>query len=407
VPAWYNLGLALVHSVRTGDAVVALRRAVELEPDHAAAHTLLADALRASGRIADAIGEYRRVIAKQPGAGVAWWGLANLKTVKLGADDIEAMRRALQRPGASDDSLVALGFALGKALDDNGRYDEALVAIGAANTRARRRGTWNAAAFSTAVTNALDAFTPSPAGSAEAIGGEVIFIVSMPRSGSTLVEQILGAHSQVEGTSELPDLPLVLTEESRRRGKPFPHWVAAMQPEDWTRLGRRYLERTARWRERRPRFTDKLLNNWFYLGAIRAMLPAARIVVCRRDPLETCLSCYRQHFVNNEYTRTFTDLAAYWRDFDRAIRHWRQLHAEHLYENVYEALIADPDTKIRELLAFCGLAFEQSCMDFHRSEREVLTASAAQVREPLRGDTARAARYGALLDPLRTALGLA
>jgi tetratricopeptide (TPR) repeat protein len=406
VPAWYNLGLALMHSVRPAEAAEALRRALALAPDHAAARVLLADTLRASGHAQQAAEEYRRVLAMQPSAGVAWWGLANLKSVRFESGDIDAMRRAMQRQGLGDDDYIAIGFALAKALDDAGEYASSLAALADANARARRRGVWNATAFSAQVDKLLHAFTPPPASSSSPLGAEVIFIVSMPRSGSTLIEQILASHSQVEGTSELPDLPLVLTEESQRRGKPFPTWIDAMQPADWERLGRRYLERTSRWREQRPRFTDKLLNNWFYLGAIRAMLPAARIVASRRDPLETCFSCYRQRFSGNEFTRTFADLAAYWSDFDRAIKHWRELHPQHVYENSYENLVTQPESSIRALLKFCDLEFEPACLEFHRTERDVLTASAAQVRAPLRSDTARAGDYGPLLDPLRAALGM-
>jgi hypothetical protein len=179
-----------------------------------------------------------------------------------------------------------------------------------------------------------------------------------------------------------------------------------MQSDDWRRLGERYLERTAHWRQQRPVFTDKMPGNWYYIGAIRAMLPGARIIACRRDPLETCFSCYRQHLDNNEYTRTFADLAAYWRDYDRAIRHWRSLHPAHVHEHVYEDLLANPEACIRRLLEFCGLPFEEACLRFHETARDVRTPSAMQVRQPLRRDTARSDRYGALLDPLRQALGL-
>jgi hypothetical protein len=228
----------------------------------------------------------------------------------------------------------------------------------------------------------------------------------MPRSGSTLIEQVLASHSQVDGAGELADLPIVLTEEAQRRRKPFPDFVRELDAADWQRLGQRYLERTARWREHRPRFTDKLPGNWPYVGAIRAMLPRARIVIGRRDPVETCFSCYRQRLVNNEYTRTFADLAATWRDFDRAATRWHALYPDYVYENIYEDLVADPETKIRELLAFCQLPFEETCLRFYENRRGVHTPSAAQVRQPLRRDTARANDYGALLDPLRSALSL-
>jgi len=405
--AWYNLGLLLMRCVRPEEAVEALRHAVELEPQHAHARVMLGEMLRASGRFEEAGAEYRRVIAQKPDAGTAWWGLADLKITKLGESDIEALRQAMRRPNANEDDLIAMGFALAKALDDQQRYAESLATLAQTHARARARRQWNAREASARVDAILQSFTPPPASAPDAaLGGEVIFITSLPRSGSTLTEHILASHSQVCGAGELPDLPQVLSEESRRRRQLFPHWVTAMTPSDWQRLGERYLERVAHWRTQRPFFTDKLPNNWQYVGAIMAMLPAARVVIVRRDPLENCLACYRQFLANNEYARTFDDLAAYWRDFDRATRHWLAAYPQRVYENVYEELVADPQAKIRELLAFCGLPFEQGCVDFHKTERDVLTPSAAQVREPIRRDTARAPRYGALLDPLRAALGM-
>jgi tetratricopeptide (TPR) repeat protein len=375
-----------------------------LEPGHARARVMLGEMLRASGRNDEAAAEYRRVIEQTPDAGTAWWGLADLKTTRLADTDVERMRSVMQRPGLKEDDLIAIGFALAKGLEDQGRYAEALATLGQAHARARMRQQWNAAGFTQHVDAIIRAFTSPPAGARDPLGSQVIFIVGMPRSGSTLTEQILASHSQVEGAGELPDLPQIFGEESRRRGREFPDWVDAMTPADWERLGRQYLERTAHWRRHRTRFTDKLPNNWQYIGAIRAMLPGARMIVCRRDPLETCLACYRQLFARHEYTRTFGDLAAYWRDFDRCVRHWVALHPRHVQENVYEDLVADPEKRIRDLLAFCGLEFEPGCVEFHKTDREVYSPSATQVREPIRRDTARAPRYGALLDPLRAAL---
>jgi tetratricopeptide (TPR) repeat protein len=405
--AWYNLGLAFMRSMRVDESAVALRRALTLSPDIAiSAHAMLGDMFRADGRFDDAITEYRAALARQPHAGMAWWGLADIKTQRFSDDDVERLRRALHNPAASENDLIAMEFALAKALDERKHFAESLVALERGNARARKHVRWNAEAYTAHIDSILRAFTPPPAGADADIGGEVIFIVSMPRSGSTLIEQVLASHSQVDGAGELADLPIVLTEEAQRRRKPFPDFVRELSAADWERLGRRYLERTARWRRHRPRFTDKLPGNWPYVGAIRAMLPQARIVIGRRDRLETCFSCYRQRLANNEYTRTFPDLAATWRDFDRAATHWRTLYPDCVYENVYEDLVADPETKIRELLAFCQLPFEDACLRFHENRRGVHTPSAAQVREPLRRDTARAGDYGALLDPLREALSL-
>lgn len=405
--AWYNLGLMLTRCVRNDEAVTALQHAVWLAPDHMAARALLADLLRTTGKVEQAAAEYRKLLAEQPTTGMAWWGLADLRTKHFTEKDIAQMQTVLQQSSASNDDLVATGFALAKALDDAGRYAESLAALEGSNAIARRRQTWNASTFSAGVLANRAAFTPSPATTAsETSGQEVIFIVSLPRSGSTLVEQVLASHSSVEGAGELVDLPLVFSEESRRRGKPFPQWAGDMQPADWARLGQRYLERTARWRKQRPVFTDKLPNNWMYIGAIRSMLPAARIIICRRDPLETCFSCYRQYLAGNEYTRTFHDLASFWRDFDRSSRHWSDLHPSYVFEHSYEAMLVAPEERIRLLLDFCKLPFESACLRFHETQRDVRSPSATQVRQPLRQDTARASRYGALLDPLRAELGL-
>lgn len=405
--AWYNLGVMLTRCVRHDDAIEALRRAVKLAPDNMDARALLGDMLRMQGHATESATEYRKVLAQCPWAGLAWWGLADLRTGALVADDVGRMRMALSNTRATDNDRVAIGFALAMILDAQERYGESMDALKRAHAIARLRQQWDARGFSVAIDAVNGHFTPPPAGTPEPeFGREVIFIVGMPRSGTTLVEQILASHSEVEGAGELPDLALVLGEQSRRLGKPFPNWVTSMQPADWQELGARYLERTTHWRRHRSRFTDKLPGNWLYIGAIRAMLPGARIVTCRRDPLETCFSCYRQYLYNNEYTRTPEDLAAYWRDFDRAASHWVGLHPGHVYQHNYESLVADPERGIRMLLDFCGLPFEAACLRFHETAREVRSPSATQVRQPLQADTTRAPRYGNLIDPLRVALGL-
>ncbi len=405
--AWFNLGVLLTRCVRPAEAVATLRQAVALDPSHAPARALLADALRVAGQPQEAASEYRRILAARPWTGMAWWGLADLRTTRFDADDIRQLQAALGDPRASDDDRIATGFALAWALDGQGEFAAALAALARAHALARRRRQWDAAGFAafTAAVNA--AFGEDRARAAETQGSEVIFIVGLPRSGSTLVEQILATHPDVEGAGELPDLPLVIGEESRRRGQPFPHWVADMAAADWHRLGERYLARTAHWRRHRPRFTDKLPNNWYYLDAIRAMLPQARIVLARRDPLETCFSCHRQLLYNNEYSRTFADLAGYWHAFDASARRARERHPAHVHENVLEQLVAEPEARIRALLDACGLAFDPACLAFHENPRAVHSPSATQVRQPLHAGITHAARYGALLDPLSRALGLA
>ena len=235
----------------------------------------------------------------------------------------------------------------------------------------------------------------------------MIFIVGLPRSGSTLFEQILAAHPQVEGAGELPDLGIVLQQESLRRGRPYPQWVAEASAADWDRLGRDYLARTARWRSQRPRFTDKHPDNWKHAGVLRAMLPGAsrgrnparaagnRVVLLQAAVLRATALRQRpgRHRLLPARLR-----AGDGRPGARATRQRIFLHR-------YETLLEDPEPAIRALLRDCGLAFDPACLSPHRATRSVRTASAAQVRQPLRAGTARAVAYGSLLDPLVSLLG--
>ncbi|MGA9336040.1 MAG: sulfotransferase [Rudaea sp.] len=404
---WFNYARRVFADGETEAAVPALQRVIELQPDHISARTMLANLLRADGKVVEAEAQFRRIAADHPArAGLAWWGLALLKPIPLNKDDIATMRRVLQGTEITGYDRVATGFALAMALEQQGDFSGAFTAMGDAHAYARRSEPYDATAFSKHIHGITQAFLPVPRGSAEAQGEEVIFIVSLPRSGSTLTEQILASHSQVEGGTELPDLPQVVMNESDRVRQAFPQWVRTHTPAQWQALGQKYLARTAQWRQRRPRFTDKAPGNWQYVGVILAMLPNARVVICRRDPLENCLACYRYIFTRHPYTHDFADLAAHWRDFDAAAEQWKRQYPDRVREQIYENLVADPEAQIRELLAFCDLPFEEACLNFHANERRVTTPSAAQVREPIRRDTARAYKYGALLDPLRSALGL-
>jgi Flp pilus assembly protein TadD len=403
---WFNLGKMCDLQGMPERARDVLQRALRLDPDHIAARMTLARVQTSQGDIADAAANYRAVLGRRPGHANAWSALANLKTVRLGKQDVMTLRRALHASGASVDARVALGFALAKALDDQDEHAAAFDALSHANALKRRQVEWDGAAMQANVDAILTAFAePAMPASDATLGREVIFIVCLPRSGSSLTEQILASHPEVEGGGELTDLQQVVDEESRRRGQAFPRWVAAASPADWSRLGRDYLARTERLRRERPRFTDKNVINWQFVGAAMAMLPGARVINSRRDPLETCLGCYRQLFnKGNYFSYDLDDMAGYWRAYDRVVRHWARLFPDRFLEHSQESLLADPETQVRRLLAFCDLPYDPACMEFHRTRRAVHTASAAQVRQPLRSDTARGALYGDRLNQLRALL---
>lgn len=402
---WYNLSIVLAHAGRHQDAAEALKRAHEIEPDNVAVRAKLAEALRDQGLAVGAEAAYREILRERPWMGSAWLGLADIKTARLGPNDVMAMRSALASTQASPDDRAAINYGLARALEDQGDYAGSLRALALAKSYLRERQPWDAANFSNEVSAVLGAFDPPPAGSAaRELGREVIFIVGMPRSGTTLVEQILASHPDVMGGGELTDLSGVLAEESSRRGSRFPHWAQAMERADWERLGRRYLERTVGARRQHSVSTDKLPSNWVFVGAALAMLPSARVVCCRRDPLETCFSNYRQYRARLEYTGSYSDVAAFWADFDKATRAWCRNYPNNVFEHAYEELLADPEQSIRKLLRNCGLSWDPHCLEFWNTRREVHTPSAMQVRTPLYSSASRSKRYGTLLDPLRKCL---
>ena len=405
---WFNLGRNLQQQGDTVDAIAALEHAAGLAPQLLPARILLGDALVHAGRFDEAVAQYRAALALQPSCGDAWRGLSNIKTRALGADDATALATQLQRADVPATDKVAMGHALGKLEEDRGQHRAAFEAFRQANARQQQLTPWSREAFERYLTLAQAASEQLPAPLDPELGREVIFIVGQPRSGSTLFEQILAAHPEVEGAGELPDLGIVIQQESLRRKLAYPQWVPMASAEDWQRLGRDYLQRTLKWRAQHPRFTDKLPENWKHAGVLRAMLPAATVIETRRDPLETAWSCFKQQFCSQpHFANDFDDIVAHQRGCAQAMDAWRTRAPERIHLHYYEALLAEPEARIRALLRDCGLGFDPACLSFHASGRAVRTASAAQVRQPLQQNTARSAAYGSLLDPLRAALCLA
>ena len=404
-----DLGEHLANHQQPVLALPLLERVVRLVPDYAPAQLKLGDVLVSLGRVEDGAAAIRRAIAAEPAFGAAWLNLADIKTVLVTEDEAGRMRALLQGNDIDDSERTAIQFALAKVCEDRGQYDEAFELLMDANARRRRElGSWDAGQFQHRVRRAEEVFAaPHAAADDPQLGKEVIFIVGMPRSGSTLVEQIVASHPDVRGAGELGELAQVLTEESSRLQRLYPEWVPDASPEDWQRLGRRYLDLTVRFRAGHARFTDKMPNNWRALGAIRAMLPGAQVVICRRDPLENCWSCFKQFFPSGwEFTYGLDGLGEFWKAFDRTASQWARRAPDHVREQHYEALTENPEGEIRALLEFCGLPFDPACLAFHEALRDVHTLSAAQVRQPMRRHAGTAAAYGVLLDPLRIALGI-
>jgi tetratricopeptide (TPR) repeat protein len=401
----YNLGRALSKYASPEESLTVLDQVLQRDERHRGARATRAELLRQLGRIDETTVEYRRLLAMDPTDIKVWSALAAVDT-KL--DDAElAQLERIERETNSPEAKARVAFSLGRVYEKRARYPEAFGAFTRGNDVMRSQLPWNAPAFSAQVA-AIRAAFDKPVKSSGTLGDGIIFIVSLPRSGSTLTEQMLAAHRKIDGGDERSDLFDVIAAESARRRLSFARWAPQATPDDWRRLGQMYLDRAAHWRSGKPFATDKMPMNWLWLGAVFAMLPAARVVECRRDRLECAWSCYAHVFNGGaqEFSYDIDSIAAYAKDYDGTMATWKAQYSARIHTQQYELLVEETEPQLRELLAFCGLEFDPACLRFHETQRVVRTASAAQVREPLRKDTARTSNYGALLDPLRAALGL-
>jgi tetratricopeptide (TPR) repeat protein len=374
-------------------------------PDHPKVWMSYGHMLKTVGRQADGIAAYRRSITLKPTLGEAWWSLANLKTVQFDDSDVGSMKAALEAPALGDEDRFHLEFALGKAMHDRGWFDEAFGHYERANALRLKLQPYAAQDTKRPVDRCLELF--SGQAFAERSGGcaapDPIFIVGMPRAGSTLVEQILSSHSMVEGTSELPDIPQL----ARRYGT-YPQGVLDLSEDERRALGEEYLKRTSvQRRTDRPFFVDKLPNNWLFVPFIQLILPNARIIDARRHPLGCCLSNFRQHFAHGQaFTYSLDSLGRYYGDYVRLMAHVDRVLPGRVHRVIYERMVDDTEAEVRALLDHCGLEFEPACLEFHKTERAVRTASSEQVRRPIYRDSAEEWRsYERHLEPLRSALG--
>ena len=400
---WFELGRILDLDGDADSALAAARSALALSPRHTGAQFLAARCLVALGDIEAAADTYRRLTQDAAHAARAWFALLDLKTVPLQDHELRRLEK-LQANAPGDEDRLFATFALGSAYEQRQRPEAAFRCFEEANRRKRRTAPWNAQRFTALVDTIIDAFpTAAPRGGSQ--GENVVFLLGLPRSGSTLLERLLAGHPDVVAASELPDLPQVLAAESQRRGQPLPDWFGRASEADWLRLGAQYLKRTSRWQTRRV-FTDKFPENWLYAPAIMRMLPGARLVRCQRDPLEALWSCYKQLFAPGmfHWSYDFAALAAYAGDCARLWRHVSELEPDRCFSHAYEALAADPATQLRRVLSFLGLPFDAACLDAGARPGQTRTASAAQVRQPLHAASRRADGYGELLRPLRQAL---
>jgi hypothetical protein len=351
----------------------------------------------------------------EPTLGEAWWSLANLKTFRFSGADMSALREALARDDLADEDRLHFEFALAKALEDAASWEESFAHYARGNALRRQRHLYSADDNSRFVRRTRELFAAEFFGARAGAGVEAadpIFIVGLPRSGSTLIEQILASHSLVEGTMELPDIPMFARElAAREESDPdggFFEAVAALTPAQRRELGERYLARTRILRRSdAPFFIDKMPNNCLYVGLIQLILPNARIIDARRYPLGSCFSCFKQHFARGQsFTYDLEDLGRYYRDYVALMAHFDAVLPGRIHRVFYESMIENTEAEVQRLLEYCGLPFEEQCLRFYENERAVRTASSEQVRQPIFRDALEHWRhYEPWLGPLKTALG--
>ncbi|CAM3143901.1 tetratricopeptide repeat-containing sulfotransferase family protein [Asticcacaulis taihuensis] len=402
-----NLKAAALSKIGGFDEAIGLYQSVlEKAPNQPKVWMSLGHMLKTVGRQDEGIAAYREALALTPTLGEVWWSLANLKTVRFSESDMTVMEAALVQPGLRDEDRFHLDFALGKAREDQKAYETAFAHYAAGNALRRQAIDYDADETSAFVDRSLALFTPEFFAERAGQGCDArdpIFILGMPRAGSTLVEQILSSHSQVEGTSELPDIPALA-----RDGGDYPARIAGLSAERLRALGESYLSRTrVQRRTERPLFIDKLPNNWAHVPFIHLILPNAIIIDARRHPLGCCVSNFKQHFAKGQaFTYSLDDMGRYYADYVRLMHHVDTVLPGRVHRVLYERMVDDTETEVRALLAACRLEFEDACLRFHETERAVRTASSEQVRRPIfREGTEGWQGYDSWLAPLKQALG--
>lgn len=404
----------LRQSLQNDEAIVLLRQAVVRHPDTASLLLLYGHILREEGQAADATEVYRRVTALSPGAGTGWWCLANTKTYSFTDTELADMRQLLDsgRPGAVD--RIHLEFALGKALEDRGNYEESFRHYATGNTLHRGTFAYRALAVERTTQRICETVTREFVAQRRGWGSDradPIFIVGLPRSGSTLLEQVLASHSQVDGTHELPEIPAIaatLVFQQDGDGATVSNPLASLTAAEVGTFAERYLERCQRYRKSAaPRFTDKQLGNFRNAALIHLMFPRAAIIDIRRHPMASCFACYKQHFSHlMPFCYDLGEVAHYYRQYVQLMDHVDAVLPGRVHRVHYERLVADPEGEVRKILDYCGLPFEPDCLQFHTNRRAVRTISSEQVRRPIFKDAVELwRRYEPWLGSLREALG--
>jgi tetratricopeptide (TPR) repeat protein len=395
-------------------AVALYRELLRDAPQAAELHLSVAHSLKTMGKRAESIEAYRAAAAARPNFGDAYWSLANLKTYQFPPEEIEVMRAAEASPAVGPVDRYQLCFALGKAYEDAGDYQESYRYYEKGNALKRAESRYRPEVIEANTRQQKEICTREFFAGRVGTGDprpDPIFILGLPRAGSTLLEQILASHSEVEGTQELADIPRMVLDLQGRDPDPqnprYPAVMADMTDQDFLRLGEKYLDDTRVYRTGKPRFIDKMPNNFRHIGLIHLILPNARIIDARREPMACCFSNLKQLFAQGqEFTYSVEDIARYYRTYLDLMEHWNAALPGKVLRVLHEDVVDDLEFHVRRILDFCGLDFEPACLEFYKNERSVRTASSEQVRQPIyREGLDQWRHYEPWLGPLKDALG--
>jgi tetratricopeptide (TPR) repeat protein len=410
---WVSTAGVATRLMRQQEAVEAYRRALELRPEEAGLKMSIGHLQKTLGLRTESETSYKEALALDPGRAEGYWSLADLKNYVFTDAEIAAMQHLIASDPRGPSNEAQLNFALGKAFEHRRRYPEAFTHYAQGAALRRREAPFDIGQFerrSAAIRAFFDAaFFAAHRGEGHSSRAP-IFIVGLPRSGSTLVEQILASHSGVEGTMELPNVLNIVQEfDDMAPGRGgYPQTVRGVTREQLAGLGRRYIEQTAPLLQlERSRFTDKLPNNFSHVGLIQAILPHATVIDVRRHPLDACFSTFKQYFAQGQnFSYDLEDLGRYYRCYLALMDHWDTVLPGKVLQIRYEELVRSPEAGIRRLLEHCGLEFEPACLSFHETQRAVRTPSAEQVRQPIYTSAIGYWRhFEKELEPLRRALG--
>ncbi len=389
VHSWVVKGNILTRAQRNEESLEAYRKALALSPRSAGALSGMGHVLKTIGRQQESIDAYRKCIRNHPAYGEAYWSLANLKTFEFNEDEVAVMQKMVDDEDLADEPRVNFFLALGKHYENEKDFDRAFEHYSRGNDLRRQHEIYDPVQTQVVHDRIIEVFSKEFLDEREGWGDPdpaPIFVVGLPRSGSTLIEQILASHSMVEGTMELPDLSRVIAELTRQspRRVEYPEAMKNVDREAARSMGEAYLQSTMRYRTGKPLFIDKMPNNFSSVGLLQVILPNAKIIDARRHPLDSCLGSYKQLFFKGQsFTYDQFELGHYYLQYRRIMEHWREVLPGKVLDVHYENMVLDQENQTRRLLEYCGLPWEDQCLRFYETDRAVNTASSEQVRQPI------------------------